>query len=63
MGISNAALAIAEETVAEVTVLVKNHQKYINKQIGNNHQLLVLDRCPKLDHQLLPCQKRRKFAL
>ena len=59
MATSNAALAIAEETVAEVTVMMNNHREYVEGQIGNNHQL---DRRPKVDHRLLPRQKRRKFA-
>ena len=59
MTTSNAVLAVAEETVAEVAVLMEHHREYVEDQITNNHHV---DRRPVIDHRLLPREKRRKFA-
>ena len=57
---SIAVLAIAEETVAEVAVLMKNHMEYIDNQSDNNHRRNRRHHVP--DHRQFPRKKRRKLA-
>ena len=58
MATSSAALAIAEETVAEVTVLIQ--RRNANNQSNVNSPSVVRRRTT--DHRQLPRGKRRKFA-
>ena len=57
---SNAVLAVVEETVAELTLLMKHHREYVEGKREKNRTLLA--HCPVIDHRQLPRDKRRKFV-
>ena len=59
MTTSNAVLAVAEETVAEVTLLMKHHREYVEEVSNLNMQELSRRQVP--DHRQFPRGKRRKF--
>ena len=60
MTTSNAVLAVAEETVAEVTVLMNHHREYVEGRKREKNRTLA--RRPVIDHRQLPRKKSRKFA-